>query len=171
MRRAAAAALLVVAALGACGDDDPGLEAGDAVPTSQPERTATTSLADAPAPTRVGESLEAELVGESRVPAGPHTWTIELTNTTDAELVVTFPTSQRGDAVVAREGEVVHRWSSEKFFQQQVTELPIAAGATEIIELQDDLSAVEPGFYDVTITVAVVGPPEPIERSIRVVSP
>lgn len=171
MRRAAAAALLAVTVLGACGDDDTGLDAGDVAPTTRPERSATTSLADAPAPTRAGESLEADLVGDTRVPAGPHTWTIELANTTDAELVVTFPTSQRGDAVVAREGEVVHRWSSEKFFQQQVTELPMAPGATEVIELQDDLSAVEPGFYDVTITVAVVGPPEPIERSIRVVSP
>ena len=171
MRAAALAALLATLALTACGDDDPGLDAGDAAPTTQPERTATTALADAPAPDRAGESLEVELVGESRVPAGPHTWTIELTNTSDAELGVTFPTSQRADVVLAREGEVVHRWSADRFFQQQVTELPMASGATEIIELPADLSAVEPGFYDVTITVAVVGPPEPIDQSIRIVSP
>ncbi len=171
MRAAAIALVLTAVLLGACGDDDTGLDARDAVTTTLPERSPTTPLADAPAPDRVGESLEADLVGESRVSAGPHTWMIELTNTSDAEVVVTFPTSQLGDVVIAREGEVVHRWSSDRFFQQQVSELALAPGATETLELSDNLSAIEPGFYDLTVTVAVVGPPAPIERSIRIVSP
>lgn len=163
--------IVVAAVLGACGDDESGLETDRAVTTSAPDRSATTALADAPAPTRVGEALDAALAGENRVPAGPHTWMVEVTNTSEQDVVVTFPTSQPGDAVLLRDDEVVHRWSADRFFQQQVVEVPLAAGASETFELEDDLSAVEPGFYDVTITVAVVGPPEPVTRNIRVVSP
>jgi hypothetical protein len=165
------AGVVIVAAVAACGSDDASLDTDRAATTTAPERSPTTSLADAPPPARVGEALDAQLLGEDRVPAGPHTWMIELTNTSDQDVVVTFPTSQRGDVVIEREGEVVHRWSSDRFFTQEVTEVPLAAGASEVLTLEDDLSAVEPGFYDAIVTVSVVGPPEPLTRSIRVVSP
>lgn len=173
MRRRAL--LLVVAAmlaLTACGDDDDAsLDDEDAVTTTVDPSVSTTALADLPAPSTATDALELELVSTSPVTAGPHTWSIELRNASDAAVAVTFPTSQRADVVLADGSEVVHRWSTDRFFQQQVSELSLEPGATETIELEDDLSTVEPGFYEVRISAAVVGAPEPVTDSVRIVSP
>ncbi len=169
MRRLVALGLLVVVA--ACGEDGSGLESGSGLSTTDAPGPTTTALADVPAPIDVGGALDVELAEGNEVPAGPHTWVIEVTNISDAPVVVTFPTAQRGDAVVAREDDVVHRWSDERFFEQQVSAVSLDPDATESFELSDDLSSIEPGFYFVTVSVAVVGPPESVTRSIRVVTP
>lgn len=169
MRRLVALGLLVVVA--ACSQDGSGLASGRAVTTTDAPGSTTTALADVPAPVDVRGALDVELAEGSEVPAGPHTWVIEVTNTSGAPVVVTFPSAQRGDAVVAREDDVVHRWSDERFFEQQVSAVSLDPDATESFELSDDLSGIEPGFYVVTVSVAVVGPPEPMTRSIRVVTP
>ncbi len=160
----------VLVAVAACTADDPGLETDGAHTAATDPGSTTTALADVPPPTAAGAAFEIELVGETSVPAGLHTWHIELTNTTDTPVMVTFPTSQQADVVLSQQGTVAHRWSNERFFRQQVTELAIAAGATESFELADDLRMVEPGFYEVTVRVAVVGPPDPVTENIRVVS-
>lgn len=165
---AAACILLVFAG---CGRDDDPLVSEDAVTTTVDPSVSTTALADLPAPSTPSEALEVVLVSDSRVTAGPHVWTIELRNVSDAAIVVTFPTSQRGDVVLSEGSEVVHRWSAERFFQQQVSEVSIAPGESETVELDDDLSAVDPGFYGVEISAAVVGAPPPVSDSVRVVSP
>ncbi|WP_436795704.1 BsuPI-related putative proteinase inhibitor [Actinospongicola halichondriae] len=170
MRRLVAAVVLTAAAAG-CGDGDAGLAVDAEATTTTDASSSTTALSDRRVPTGAGTALEVDLLGESRVPAGPYTWAIALTNASDEAVVVTFPNSQKGDVVLTRDGEAVHRWSDGRFFQQQVTEVSIAAGAVETIELTDDLTAVEPGFYDITVSVSVVGPPEPVTESIRVVSP
>lgn len=169
--RALTASVCILVVVAACGSDDDPLVSEEAVTTTTDPSVSTTALADLPAPSTDGEALEVELVSESRVPAGPHVWSIELRNMSDADIVVTFPTSQRGDVVLSAGNEVVHRWSADRFFQQQVSDVSIASGATETVELEDDLSAVDPGFYDVEVSATVVGAPAPVSDSIRVVSP
>lgn len=152
----------VVAVVAACGDDDAGLDA---------EAPATSSTGPRPESTSPADGLEVGFPGDDEVPAGPHTWTLELTNTSGAAVVVTFPTSQRGDVVLVRDGEIVHRWSDDRFFQQRIDEVSIAAGATEVFELDDDLSAVDPGTYEATATLEVVDTAGSVSRDVRVVSP
>ncbi len=163
-------ALLVVAPLaagcGGDGDDDPALRADDLPTTSSPS---TTGLADVSPPAPAGEAVEISSEAPRRTPAGPVTWTIEFTNVSDAALTLTFPSGQPGDAVVQKEdGTVVHRWSDGRFFDQAIQELVLAPGQTDRIELPDDLSGVEPGFYELRLELAVVAPPEPFEQNLRI---
>lgn len=172
LRLVASSIAAVLLAVGACGsDDDEALDAEDAVTTTVDPSVSTTALADLPAPSAATGALEIELVSESRVTAGPHVWTIELRNTSEAPISVAFPTSQRGDVVLSGQTDVVHRWSQDRFFQQQVAEVSLEPGGVELIELEDDLSGVEPGFYEAQITASVVGPPDPVTENVRIVSP
>lgn len=170
-RRLAVLAALGLLAAGACGSDDDPLVAEGAVTTTADPSVSTTALADLPAPSAATDVLDIALVSDSPVVAGPHVWTVELRNGSDGPVVVTFPTSQRGDVVLSSGGEVVHRWSEDRFFRQQVSEVALEPGGVERIELEDDLSAVEPGFYEARVSVAVVGAPEPVTDSVRIVSP
>lgn len=161
--------LTVALVLSGCGDDDDPLATDGDLPSTTAEPS-TTALEPTPPPAPAGEAVDIDIEGERRVPAGPHTWTIEVTNVSDEAIVVTFPTAQAGDIVLIRNDEVVHRWSDGRFFAQQKQELRLEPDASETVELVDDLSGVEPGFYDVEATLAVVVPPEPTTRSVRVVN-
>ncbi len=167
MRRAVAVALLIF--LAACGDDGADLEADGAV-TAGP-RSSTTELAGVGGTSATADALEVELVGDDEVPAGPHTWSIEVTNGSGTPVAVTFSTSQRVDAVIARDGDEIHRWSDDRVFQQEVTEISLDPGTSEVFDLADDLTGVAPGTYDLALSVSVVDPPEPTTRTIRVVTP
>lgn len=172
MRHLAVALATSLLVLAGCSDDD-----DDTAPTSTTSSTttssttSTTELAEQPPPSPVADAVNLDLDVPGEVEAGPVEWRLEVTNTTDDEVVLTFPTSQRGDAVLL-EGEVeVHRWSSGRFFTQAIEQQRLDAGETTTITLPDDLSGVEPGFYTLVAELTAVGPPEPVEQSIRVVSP
>lgn len=157
--------LAVVAACSDDGNEGPDLRA-EATTTSGPS---TTALADAPSPSPAGESIEIDAEPPRRMPAGPVTWTISFTNVTEGPVTVTFPSAQSGDAVVLDDdGTVVHRWSDGRFFDQAVRDLTLAPGQTELIELADDLTGVEPGFYELRLELSVVAPPEPFEQNLRI---
>ena len=169
----AAAALL----LAACGDDDE-TDASDPIETTSapddvPEPTTTmTSPPPTPPPPPPADAIALDADIPTRIPAGPRLWQFQVTNTTDAPLVLTFPTAQRGEAVIERDdGTVVHRWSTGRFFTQQVHEVPLAPGQSETIELADDLSGVEPGYYRLLLEPTTTTEIEPITRSIRIVAP
>ncbi len=170
-------ALLLVAllAVAGCGDDD-----SDAVPTtsssssSATETTGGTSTTSASSTSTPGEPQPAaEAVALSAdVPAtvdpGPVVWELTTTNTTDQPITLTFPTAQPGDATLLAGDQVVHRWSDGRFFAQVIQEKQLAAGESFTIQLEDDLSGVDPGSYTLRLSLAVVGPPEPLERPVRV---
>lgn len=172
--------LAVVAVVGALVVTACGGDGGEAKATSGVERSTTSSSApeadpvttsSLPAPPPEG-ALEVTAEVPTRIPAGPHTWQFEITNVTDAPLTLVFPTAQRGDAVVeGDDGTAVHRWSEDRFFAQQVQEISLAAGQSETIELGDDLSGVEPGYYRVVLAPALLGEVDPLDRSIRIVEP
>lgn len=174
-------AALALVLMTSCGDDDPGDAASDTTgpaettaPTSSvpPPSTTATSAPPSPRPAPPPEALDLTAEVPTRVPAGPHSWQFAVTNRSDAPVVLTFPTAQRGEAVIERDdGTVVHRWSNDRFFTQQVHEVPLAPGQTEVIDLADDLSGVEPGFYRLLLEPAIATDLEPLSRSIRVVPP
>ena len=174
-------AAIALLAMTSCGDDTPGdgapettgaVDTSDGPASTESTPTTGTSAPPPPAPPAPADALD--LGGEipTRIPAGPHTWQFQVTNVSDAPVVLTFPTAQRGEAVIERDdGTVVHRWSDGRFFTQQIHEVPLAPGAAETIELGDDLSGVEPGFYRLLVDAAVVTDLEPLSRSIRIVAP
>lgn len=174
MRRRVAGFAVSLVALGVfagCGDDGDTLEsADDPVTTTTAESTTTTGRDGSVAPLPDG-ALAVEMVSDIRFPAGPHVWMLELTNTSDQPVTVTFPTGQRGDVVLRRDDERIHRWSDGRFFAQQVSEETLEPGGVLPIELEDDLSGVEPGFYDAVVGVSIVDAPEPQVVSVRVQSP
>lgn len=168
MRRALAIAVALLVLAAGCGDDDDALPEVVASSTTTEPPPSTTALADAPVPAPTGGVIELDAEPPRRLPAGPHTWEIEVANTGDAPVTITFPSGQDGDAVLEKDdGTVVHRWSDGRFFDQAVREVTVAAGETTIVQLADDLSAVEPGFYRLRLTLAVVEPPEPFEQNLR----
>ena len=146
-RRAAAVIGLVLLTLTGCGDDDAEPAAGTS--TTVTDTTTTTAAADGSGPIE----LSADLPGH--VPAGPFTWEFTITNTGDEPVTLTFPTSQEGEAVLTDDGTVAHRFSEGKFFTQVIRELTLEPGRSETIRLDDNLSAVEPGTYDLALRPAV----------------
>ena len=171
--RRVAFAFACVLAVTACGDDEPTAPGGAERPTTTraPDGSSTTAAA-APTPPPADGALELDAEVPTRIAAGPHTWQFEVTNVTDAPVTLTFPTAQRGEAEIeGDDGTSVHRWSQDRFFTQQVHEVALAPGESEMIELADDLTGVEPGYYRVVLSPALVGDVEPIERSIRIVEP
>ena len=169
-RRAVVALACAVALMG-CGDDDRAREETARSTTTAPDATSSTAgPAPAPAPPDGALELSAEI--PTRIPAGPHSWQFQVTNETDVPVTLTFPTAQRGDAVIEDDdGASVHRWSEDRFFTQQVHEVPLAPGQSETIQLEDDLTGVEPGYYRVVLSPALLGEVDPLERSIRIVEP
>lgn len=168
--RTVVAALVIVALVAACsGDDesdDPALRADDLPTTSSPS---TTGLADVEPPAPAAGSVEISAGPPRRTPAGPVTWTIEFTNVSGEAITLTFPSGQPGDAVIAKDdGTVVHRWSDGRFFDQAIQELVLVPGQTERVELPDDLTGVETGFYELRLELAVVAPPEPFQQNLRI---
>ena len=72
---------------------------------------------------------------------------------------LTFPTTQRGDVILEREGSERYRWSDGRLFAQVVTEHRLEPGATWTITLDDTLD-LEPGAYDaVGIVTCIAHPP------------
>lgn len=171
-----ALALLVVAG---CGDDDSAAttttttsspsstsSSSSAAPDSDSTTSSSTSTPDTPEPAAGLVELSADI--PSSVDAGPVVWELTTTNTSDGPITLVFPTAQPGDATLLDGGEVVHRWSDGRFFAQVVQEKELAAGESFTIQLEDDLAGVEPGRYTLRLSLAVVGPPEPLEQRLRV---
>lgn len=173
-RRTVAAAVLIAVVFAGCSEDEEPLPTG----ADPPSTTTTTAEPTTVAPEETTPSPPAEGAVEvaadvsSRIPAGPHTWQLDVTNVSDAPVQLTFPTSQMGEAILSTEDDaVVHRWSDGRFFTQQVIEITLAPGETQAIELADDLSGVEPGFYEVSLQPSSVTPPAPVTASVRIVEP
>lgn len=171
MRRLFGLGLAAILTIGAC-SDDPAETSDVRVDASTTSGPSTTALADVPPPAPAVDVIEIDAEPPRRTPAGPITWVIEFTNTSEEPVTITFPSGQPGDAVVLDSDDtVVHRWSDGRFFDQAVRDLTLAPGQTERVELPDDLSAVEPGFYELRLELAVVSPPEAFEQNLRVTKP
>lgn len=143
-------AVLLLAAVGGCGDDT------------------ETSASDSTSPDG-GDAVELRSDVPEQVPAGPFTWELTVTNVSDDPVSLTFSSAQQADATLRTDdGTVVHQWSEDMFFAQQITELELGPGESETIELEDDLSGVGPGTYELTLELTADGPPEPVVTRVQV---
>lgn len=170
--RTVVALVLLALVLAACGDDDTETTASSTSSSAEPTSSTTSSTTSTPRSTEPEPAAGVvELSAEvpSSVEAGPVAWELDVTNASGGDIVLTFPTAQPGDAVLLDGDRVVHRWSDGRFFAQVIQEKRLAAGESFTIQLEDDLSSVEPGTYTLQLSLAVVGPPEPVEQTVRVV--
>lgn len=89
-------------------------------------------------------------------------WIMELRNTSDADVRLTFGSGQPGEVVLSLDGAEVYRWSEEKVFTQAVKEVVVAAGESFPIVMNDTIE-LEPGEYEVEawITASLEGGEEP----------
>lgn len=55
-------------------------------------------------------------------------WIMELRNTSEADIRLTFSSGQRAEVVLRRDGAEVYRWSAEKAFTQAIEEVVVPAG-------------------------------------------
>lgn len=81
------------------------------------------------------------------------TWTLEIANTSEEAVELTFSSSQRGDVTLLDGDEAAWRWSDEMAFTQALEEVEIAAGERDTFELAGTVDAA-PGTYDVVVELA-----------------
>lgn len=153
---------LVVVALSlavACGSgQDPSLE-GD-VSTEEVDGAAAHTDLD-------GLVLTVELP-DALVAGQPVTWRLTVTNKTDEDLTLAFPSGKQGEVVLTGEsGAEAYRWSDGMMFSQALTEVPVAAGADVTFELPGELD-VEPGSYLLVASVPSEPAPEALSREVTV---
>jgi hypothetical protein len=106
-----------------------------------------------------------------RAAVGLVTWIIEVKNTTQAPVTLTFASGQQADIVLLDGKAEIHRWSNDRFFTTAMVEVVLEAGAVHRVELPDDVTAVPPGRYRLVAELTAVGPPEPDEGRVRLTSP
>jgi hypothetical protein len=89
-------------------------------------------------------------------------WIMELRNTSDADMRLTFGSGQKAEVVLGRDGAEVYRWSSEKAFTQAIEEVVVPAGESLPVVMNETLW-LEPGEYEVEawITASLEGGGEP----------
>jgi hypothetical protein len=85
---------------------------------------------------------------------GPVTWTLTIENLTSKSLQLTFPTGQRGDVTLTKDGQTAYQWSRGQVFTQEVGEVTVGAGLNKAFTLDEPGLDVDPGEYTVTATLA-----------------
>ncbi|MGH7545369.1 MAG: BsuPI-related putative proteinase inhibitor [Gemmatimonadota bacterium] len=94
----------------------------------------------------MSDSLAASLIVQVR--ADDVRLVLQVTNATEWPIAVTFPTQQRFDFAVSRDGERLWVWSRDKVFGQAVAEDTLAPAETWRFEAQwVGVSSEEAGMY------------------------
>jgi hypothetical protein len=80
--------------------------------------------------------------------------TLTWTNDSPVAQEVTFPSAQRYDVIVERDGQAVWQWSAGKFFAQVLTTLVIQPGDSRVFKVEWSLNSLPadllpPGEYAV----------------------
>ena len=154
---------LVVAA--GCGDDggDRLGPAPEGEPASTTTSPSTTDPSDLVAPVEVEVSFPEPLVS-----GGPTTWTVTITNTAAEAVRIVFPTGQRGEVTLSRDGEEVYRWSASRAFTQALGEEVLEPGGKATYTLDEPSFDVEPGIYQLAATTTGRPAAPMVERTVEV---
>lgn len=144
MRRLAIV-LLPLLALGACGSDGPDPVAGDA------------------------PGIRVDVGHPDPLRVGPLAWTVTVANDTAEPVVLHFPSSQRADVALTRNGEEVYRWSRGLMFAQVLGTERLAAGEKRELRLDEPGLDVDPGEYTLSASIAAKGRPDlDVTRTVKV---
>ena len=99
---------------------------------------------------------------------GPVTWELALTNESDEEVTIEFPSSQFGDVVVRSGDDEVYRWSMGLVFAESIVSQPVAAGETFVFELGATELGAAPGRYELEASLTGSPSPEPLVCELTV---
>jgi hypothetical protein len=94
---------------------------------------------------------------------------LQLTNTDDAPLEVTFPSGQSFDFLVQAGPEELWRWSGDQLFTQAVRRETWGAGESRRFEAEWEPPASARGM--VTVTGMLVSSDHPVRQSTRITLP
>jgi len=83
----------------------------------------------------------------------PVTFTVTITNDTTKALDLTFPTGQRADITLSRDGTVVYQWSKGTMFTQNIGHEHVDAGGNKAFTLDAKTFDVPPGTYSLHAVV------------------
>ena len=100
-----------------------------------------------------GGTADAHVTFKEPLRVGPVTWRITVTNDTSHALDLTFPTGQRADVTLSRNGHTIYKWSRGQMFTQMVGHLRIPAGGNHAFTLDEPGLDVDPGEYTLTAVV------------------
>jgi hypothetical protein len=105
-----------------------------------------------------GLRLRFSPVSEPIASGDPVWWALDVTNTGQAAVHITFSSGQRGDVILGQGGVDRYTWSEGKFFTQAIETVTLDPGGTLPVVLNDTLS-VPAGDYQLTARVtATLGP-------------
>ncbi len=107
-------------------------------------------------------ALRLDLESGLEVSQGPVIWEVALTNESDDEVTIEFPSNQFGDVVVRAGDDEVYRWSMGLVFAQSIVSQPVAAGETFVFELGATELTVAPGRYELEASLTGSPSPEPL---------
>ena len=155
--RPLAVALVVVAAACGSGGDEATTTAGGDGPSGCVGGT-----------TEAPPALRLDLASGLDVSPGPVTWELALTNESDDEVTVEFPSNQFGDVVIRSGGDEVYRWSMGLVFAESIVTQPVAAGETFVFQLGATELTVAPGRYELEASLTGFPVPEPLVCEITV---
>jgi len=102
----------------------------------------------------------------------PVTISFVVENRTKEEITLRFPSSQRYDVWVVKDGTEVWRWSRGRVFAQAITSLVLRPGDKKVFEetwkqISDDRKEAAPGAYDVFAQLTTFPPrPSPVKAHI-----
>ncbi|QHS21655.1 hypothetical protein GWK91_01220 [Virgibacillus sp. MSP4-1] len=90
------------------------------------------------------------------------TFQMELTNPTDEQVKISFPSGQQYEVIVKskKSDEVVYRYSEGRMFTQAIVDDEIEPGETKTWEQSWEFKEAEPGDYTATVMLL----PEPVHQ-------
>ena len=100
-----------------------------------------------------GGGIDTRVTFKEPLRVGPVTWTITVTNDASHALELTFPTGQRADVTLARNGHALYTWSRGQMFTQMVGHVRIPAGGKKAFTLDEPGLDMDPGTYTLTAVV------------------
>lgn len=168
--------VLVLAALTAgCGDDD-GVRTGGAgtggglqpVPAGIDPLDVVEADCDPESGAASAADLDVAVYADPLVRGELARWHLVVTNNGDDDAALVFFSGQKGDVVLAREGDEVYRWSAGRVFTQAIGCSTLPAGASAMVTLAGAPIDLEPGRYRLEATLTSRPTPEPTALDVEV---
>ncbi|MBI2169326.1 MAG: hypothetical protein HYU28_07485 [Actinobacteria bacterium] len=105
---------------------------------------------------------------EPLVAGAAATFRLSVANISDGRIALKSSSGQQAELTLLRGEDEVYRWSRGRAFTQAITLLPIDAGSTEEILLDEPALDVEPGSYRLVATLVAEPAAPPVETVVEV---